>query len=723
MVKGAFVGRRSRVLPLGLVLVALVSATLVATVESAGAATPTFVQQRSAAPSSGATVTATYQNSQAATDTNVVVVGWDDATSTVSSVTDSAANVYQVAAPLKRGTAISQVIYYAKNIKAAAAGSNKVTVKFNRSVPFPDVRILEYSGLDAASPLDVTVSASGTATAVSTATVTTHSASELLVGAGTTSQRFTAAGSGFTSRVVTGHGNIAEDRTVTATGSYRATGTQNATGAWVMQLATFKASTTTPPTTTTTTSTTTTMPTTTTTGSSDPRAVSGQWAAPVASGGTVMQHAALVPGTSQVLFFEDGANAKLLDTTTGAITPEPAGSNLFCAGQTVLADGRVLVLGGDTAGNPQVGAVNTNIYSPTTGSFSAAAPMHSIRWYPSGTKLPDGRILATGGTHSGVVQQTPEIYNPATNTWTLMSASANLNIAYYPYNFVLPDGRVLEAGSFGAAGIAVQALNVANQTWTTVDSRLIPAGSATMYRPGKVLRTGTPGGPGAAANVASAATYTLDMTSGTGTLQQVASMANPRAFLNLTTLPDGNVLVTGGDRTRDLTTAAGAVYAAEEWSPGTGQWKTLASNQVPRFYHSIAVTLPDGRVLVGGGWGGAGGDSDRQRTYEIYSPPYLFNGARPTITSAPASANYGAGFTVGTPDAAGVSSVVLTAPAALTHNFDENARYVPLNFTAGAGGLQVTAPANANLAPPGPYLLWIVNGKGVPSVAKWITIN
>ena len=295
------------------------------------------------------------------------------------------------------------------------------------------------------------------------------------------------------------------------------------------------------------------MPTTTTTGSSDPRAVSGQWAAPVASGGTVMQHAVLVPGTSQVLFFEDGANAKLLDTTTGAITPEPAGSNLFCAGQTVLADGRVLVLGGDTAGNPQVGTVNTNIYSPTTGSFSAAAPMHSLRWYPSGTKLPDGRILATGGTGNGGIQQTPEIYNPATNTWTLMSTSANLNIAYYPYNFVLPDGRVLEAGSFGAAGVAVQALNVTNQTWTTVDSRLIPAGSATMYRPGKILRTGTPGGPGAAANVASAATYTLDMTSGTGTLQQVASMANPRAFLNLTTLPDGNVLVTGGDRTRDLT--------------------------------------------------------------------------------------------------------------------------------------------------------------------------
>ena len=191
----------------------------------------------------------------------------------------------------------------------------------------------------------------------------------------------------------------------------------------------------------------------------------------------------------------------------------------------------------------------------------------------------------------------------------------------------------------------------------------------------------------------------------------------------MTTLPDGNVLVTGGDRTHDLTSAAGAVYAAEEWSPVTGQWKTLASNSVPRFYHSVAVTLPDGRVLVGGGWGGDGGDGVRQRTYEIFSPPYLFKGARPSITSAPGGVGYGGGFTIGTPDASRIASVVLTAPAAVTHNFDQNARYVPLNFSVGAGGLQVTAPANGNLAPPGPYLLWIVDSNGVPSVASWITIG
>ncbi len=459
-------------------------------------------------------------------------------------------------------------------------------------------------------------------------------------------------------------------------------------------------------------------------GPPDPRAATGAWSAPVASGGTVMQHAVLVPGTSKVLFFEDGANAKLLDTTTGAIAPEPAGNNLFCAGETILADGRVLVLGGDAAGDPQYGSVATNIYNPGNGAFSPAASMNAIRWYPTGTKLPDGRVLATGGTNSGVTQQTPEIFNPGSNTWAPLAQSANLNVAYYPYMFVLPDGRLLEAGSFTPGGVPVQTLDLGTQTWTTLDYRQIPAGSATMYRPGKILRAGTPGGPGVAAQTASAAAYTLDTTAGSQTLQQTSSMANPRAFLNLTTLPDGNVLATGGDRNQDISSADSGVYAAEEWSPASGRWTTLASNQVPRYYHSVAVTLPDGRVLVGGGWGGGAGGADaRQRSYEIFSPPYLFKGPRPTITSAPGFAAYGANFFVGTPDASRIAGVVLTAPAAVTHNFDENARYVPLNYGITAGGVNVAPPANGNLAPPGPYLMWIIDTNGVPSVASWITID
>jgi hypothetical protein len=441
----------------------------------------------------------------------------------------------------------------------------------------------------------------------------------------------------------------------------------------------------------------------------------------VASGGTVMQHAVLIPGTSSVLFFEDGAGAKILDTNTGAITPEPAGSNLFCAGQTVLADGRIMVLGGDAAGDPQYGSVATNIYNPFNGSFTPAASMHAIRWYPTGTKLPDGRILSTGGTAGGVTQQTPEVYNPADNTWTYLAQSANLNVAYYPFMFVLPDGRLVDAGAFDLVGYPVRTLNLATQQWTTIDGRAIPVGSATMYRPGKILRAGTPGGPGTAGQVGSNAAWVLD-TTGAGQ-HQTASLALPRVWLNLTTLPDGNVLATGGKSNHDLSNAFGAAFAAEEWSPSAERWTTLASNAVPRFYHSIALLLPDGRVLVGGGWGGAGGVDSRQRTYEIFSPPYLFKGPRPSIIAAPAAASYGAPFTIATADAGRIASVAITAPGAVTHNFDENNRFVPLGFSVVPGGLQINAPPNGNWAPPGPYLLWIVDSNGVPSVARWITFR
>jgi hypothetical protein len=122
---------------------------------------------------------------------------------------------------------------------------------------------------------------------------------------------------------------------------------------------------------------------------------------------------------------------------------------------------------------------------------------------------------------------------------------------------------------------------------------------------------------------------------------------------------------------------------------------------------------------VGGG-GEYHGTSPDQLNAEIYSPPYLFKGARPTVTSAPSTLTYGSQFTVQTPDAANISSVALLRLGSVTHAFNENQRYVPLTFSAGTGSLNVTAPANANFAPPGYYMLFIVNNTGVPSVAVFV---
>ncbi len=209
---------------------------------AAVAATPTFVQVNSAVPQTNqSSVTVKYNQAQTAGDTNILAIGWSNATSNITSVTDSAGNVYQVAVPTARGTGVSQAIYYAKNIKAAPAGGNTVTVTFNTATPYVDLRATEYSGLDATNPFDVGKSASGTTVAADSGNVTT-TAPGLVFGAGTTAGAFKTAGTGFTTRVITNpDADIVADRTVSTAGAYNATATLSASSAWVMQVATFKA--------------------------------------------------------------------------------------------------------------------------------------------------------------------------------------------------------------------------------------------------------------------------------------------------------------------------------------------------------------------------------------------------------------------------------------------------------------------------------------------------
>jgi hypothetical protein len=193
-----------------------------------------YVQQASSTPQSAtATVSVPYPGAQTAGDMNIVVVGWNDTTATVQSVTDSAGNVYRLAIGPTSGTALRQSIYYAPNI---AGGSNIVTVSFSQAAVYPDIRVLEYRGVTA---LDGTAGASGSGTSASSGSATTTSASELIFGADTISTSTTAAGSGYTARIVTSpDSDLAEDMTVSATGSYSATASLSS-GAWVMQMATF----------------------------------------------------------------------------------------------------------------------------------------------------------------------------------------------------------------------------------------------------------------------------------------------------------------------------------------------------------------------------------------------------------------------------------------------------------------------------------------------------
>jgi hypothetical protein len=454
----------------------------------------------------------------------------------------------------------------------------------------------------------------------------------------------------------------------------------------------------------------------------DPSVI-GQFAGPF-SWPLVSVHGILMP-TGKVLLYDDhttSAGVQVWNPATGSLASRPYNANnLFCSGHTLLPDGRVLAAGGHV--NAYVGIPDTTIFDPATETWSAAADMAQPRWYPTTTSLPDGRVLVISGadncptcidpngTHVGIAL-VPEIYDPRANTWSPLPG-ASLSLPLYPHMHVLPDGRVLAVAS-QEDPIVSRALNIGAQTWTTFDPVARDGGSSVMYRPGKILKTGTGRNPDYTPVPSAATAYVMDATAPSPTWRAIAPMSFARTQHNLVVLPDGNVLAVGGSTNTNVYDTAGCVKTAEMWDATAETWRSLATMQEPRHYHSIALLLPDGRVLVAGG-GRFGPDFP---SAEVYSPPYLFKGPRPGITSVASLLQFNSHFNVGTPDGARIAKVTLVRLGAPTHGFDENQRYVELAFTPVAGALDVTAPTSPNIVPPGHYMLFLVDTTGVPSVGS-----
>jgi len=179
--------------------------------------------------------------------------------------------------------------------------------------------------------------------------------------------------------------------------------------------------------------------------------------------------------------------------------------------------------------------------------------------------------------------------------------------------------------------------------------------------------------------------------------------------------------VTGGTSGNGFNNPVGGIRNAEIWNPATGLWSLVSYSAVVRIYHGAALLLPDGRVLYTGS-GDASGSTD-EKNYELFSPPYLFKGPRPVITGAvPGRMTYGQTLKLETPDAASITKVTLIRFSSVTHAFDQGARLVPLQFSNGKS-LTIAMPGSRNLAPPGPYMLFIVNADGVPSEARILLLN
>jgi hypothetical protein len=416
--------------------------------------------------------------------------------------------------------------------------------------------------------------------------------------------------------------------------------------------------------------------------------------------------------------------AALWDPQADTITTQPVAWDMFCNGMVVLPDGRPFVMGGTLQYDPFHGELRTSTYDPSTNSFTDQQSMAHGRWYPTGTVLGDGRTMIfsgldeTGGTNTSV-----EFYS-ASSGWSA-AFSAPWTPPLYPRMHVLPNGNVFYSGSTTGSSL----FNPATHTWTTNvaftnysgtrtygSSVLLPLTPQNNYSP-KVLITG--GG-----NPSTATTELIDLSASTPKWVYGPSMSQPRIEMDATILPNGKVLALGGSLNDEDTSTAS--LNADLYDPASNTFTSAGAEVYARLYHSVSLLLPDATVWVAGG-------NPQRGTYEphmeIYSPAYLFNAdgtsaTRPTITGVSSSVlGYNGAFQLQTPDAANISSVVLMKNGAATHAFDMDQRYVGLAFTAGAGALNVTGPPNGNIAPPGYYMLFILNAAGVPSVATIVQIS
>ncbi len=405
----------------------------------------------------------------------------------------------------------------------------------------------------------------------------------------------------------------------------------------------------------------------------------------------------------------------------------------FCGSPIILpSTGNVLISGGDMrdAPNTNAGIKDTLFLRVNDQGLERGPNLSLARWYATSTTLPSGEVMIYGGVDGTKnISLSPEVYTRANNSWRTLIGASNSSILndneakwWYPRNFVNPvNGKV-----FGMSGDKMYEIDPAG-SGTITDLGNLPGNTrdyistAVMYDVGKILQAGGDFN-GHLDGRGSDQAITVDISSGKPVVSNVTPMAYDRIWATSTVLPSGEVLITGGSGiTNELTDP---VLTAEMWSPKTKTFRPLSSAAVARLYHSTALLLPDASVLVGGG--GAPGPLVNLNA-EIYYPPYLFdtNGnlaARPAITNVASKLDYNQKSEVNF--AGSVSKVVLIKTGAVTHSFNFEQRYIPLDFTVnGSSSISVTMPKNANIATPGYYHLFLIDNKGVPSVSRIVGLG
>ncbi|HXY15145.1 MAG TPA: galactose oxidase-like domain-containing protein [Terriglobales bacterium] len=449
----------------------------------------------------------------------------------------------------------------------------------------------------------------------------------------------------------------------------------------------------------------------------------------------------------------------LFDLSNNTIHTMPANWDMFCNGMSIMQDGRALLNGGTKAYGalavvgaqgdvPFLGLPNASIFDPSSESFVDVPATAHGRWYPTLTELNDGRMMTTAGLNDtdGTNNNTSEIWNG--QQWSA-EIPGNPNITdfpgfqfpLYPRMHLLPTGHIF----YSAPSSATVDFDPNTQTWTLVawtiypglsdpngertygTSVLLPLTPQNNYSPKVMIMGGD--------NPATKTTELIDLSPAGMQVSaacpnyapcwvQGPPMSQARVEMEATVLPNAKVLVDAGSAEDE--NAQTASLQAEIYDPVSNSFSSAGSNAFPRLYHNTQLLLPDGTVFLAGGNPAQG---VFEKHIEIYQPTYLFNSdgspaTRPkAATNPPSSITYGQSFTLSTPDAATITSIALMKAGSVTHSFDMDQRYVGLGFTTGQGTLKVTGPPNSNIAPPGYYMLFLVNKAGTPSLASWVQVS
>ena len=488
-------------------------------------------------------------------------------------------------------------------------------------------------------------------------------------------------------------------------------------------------------------------------------------------------HAAMLP-TGRVLFFSGSGNntARVADHTFGNVAdgmytsvvwdPQaPAGQNFthpptilrrdgrpfdfFCGGDTLLADGRLLSAGGTqnyNAGN-DLGQLEAAIFDPVSETWAAVPPMQNGRWYPQLLLFPDGHVLTVSGKNetNGDLNPLFEVFNPGTGQWLQHNPPQSpdfMGLPFYAHLFLMADGRVffsggrMDDGRFQRAGIMAFAPDRTDfqVVPANVDSTLRNQSSSVLLPPAqdqRVMIIG--GGPADDRTSATGTTEIAQLGQPNPAYQLSMPLSLPRIHLNAVLLPDRTVFVSGGAIVHEETGIPPiARLQSEIYNPATDTWEPGAVASVIRMYHSVALLMPDGRVLTASGNPPPYGQRapwqppqpNEEMRIEIYSPPYVFGAARPTIGQVATEWHYAQAVNIPSPEAGTIMWAELIRYGVTTHAFDNSQRLVDLPITGRpAGGLTVSAPATPTIAPPGWYMLFLVNEQHIPSVSAKIHLS